>query len=81
VASDLATGAAQVMTSMAHYPALLRASPWELEEETKDRETIPCARNLGLAAEIQPESPAAMASAEGNACTTHDKPLQRTGPA
>ncbi len=49
VASDLATGAAQVMTSMAHYPALLRASPWELEEEMKDRETIPCVRNLGLA--------------------------------
>ncbi len=49
MASDLATGAAQVMTSMAHCPALLRASPWELEEEMKDRETIPCVRNLALA--------------------------------
>ncbi len=49
VASDLAMGAAQVMTTMARCPRLLRASPWELEEEMKDRETIPCARNLGLA--------------------------------
>ncbi|MCK4831945.1 MAG: hypothetical protein KAS81_04220 [Anaerolineales bacterium] len=49
MASDLATGAAQVMASMARRPRPLRASPWELEEETKDRETIPCARNLGLA--------------------------------
>lgn len=56
VASDLAMGAAQSMTGMAHYPALLWASPWELEEEMEDRETIPCVRNLGLAGGIQPES-------------------------
>jgi hypothetical protein len=49
VASDLAVGAAQVMAGMARYPALLRVSPWELDEEMEDRETIPCARNLGLA--------------------------------
>ena len=86
VASELAIGAAQVMTSMAYCPrAAVGQSAGTRGGAEGPGDHIPSGiagwPSPVRAGPILPCSRTAMASAKGSGCTTHDRSPQRAGPA